>query len=75
MVDRNLLREFNVSDDELDAQFKVALGEEFADATADDEELGAYGALYKDIAAYMQSLLWTIRPNPHTAFPYIIITG
>ncbi|MFP6765684.1 MAG: 30S ribosomal protein S1, partial [Planctomycetaceae bacterium] len=52
MVDRNLLREFNVSDDELDAQFKVALGDEFADATADDEELGAYGALYKDIAAF-----------------------
>jgi small subunit ribosomal protein S1 len=51
MVDRNLLREFNISDDELDAQFKVALGDDYAAAHEDDED-GEYGALYSDIAAF-----------------------
>lgn len=52
MVDRNLLREFSISDDELDAQFKVALGDDYPAAHKDDEELGEYGALYSDIAAF-----------------------
>ena len=44
MVDRNLLREFNISDDELDAQFRVALG---GDYNPDDDE-----EFYKEIAAF-----------------------
>ena len=52
MVDRNLLREFNVSDDELTAQFKIALGDDYPAPDEQGEEDEEYGFLYNEIVAF-----------------------
>lgn len=53
MVDRNLLREFNVSDDELTAQFKIALGEDYPALDEDGSEVDPeYDFLYHEIVAF-----------------------
>lgn len=52
MVDRNLLREFNVSDDELTAQFRIALGDDYPAADTEQDEDDEYGFLYHEIVAF-----------------------
>ena len=53
MVDRNLLREFNVSDDELTAQFKIALGDDYPALDEDGSEVDPeYDFLYHEIVAF-----------------------